>query len=90
MQWTAPTTGIVMSQIRVAEQLAASLLVAYLCLMCQNVTRDQRIEGWRATVELLSVFRPGRVGVMAAALVAYLHRSIFAAGARRARTADSG
>ncbi len=83
MQWTAPATGIAMYQIRFAEQLAASLLEAYPCLMCQNVTRDQRIEGWRATVELLAVFRPSRVGVMAAALMAYLHRSIFAARARR-------
>jgi hypothetical protein len=70
-------------QIRVAEQLAASLVEAYPRRMCRNVTRDQRIEGWRATVELLAVFRPSRVGVMAAALMAYLHRSIFAAGARR-------
>jgi len=53
--------------------------------MCRYVTRDQRIEGWRATVELLPVFKPIRIGVMAAALVAYLRRSIFAAGARANR-----
>ena len=63
--------------------IAASLVEAYPRRMCRNVTRDQRIEGWRATVELLAVFRPSRVGVMAAALMAYLHRNIFAAGARR-------
>ncbi len=31
----------------------------------------------------LAEAQPSRVGVMAAALMAYLHRSIFAAGARR-------
>jgi len=54
--------------------------------MCRYVTKDQRIEGWRATVELLPVFKPIRVGVLAAALLAYLHRSIFSAGARENRT----
>jgi hypothetical protein len=37
-------------------------------------------------VELLPVFKPIRVGVMAAALVAYLRRSIFSAGARANKT----
>jgi len=54
--------------------------------MCRYVTRDQRIEGWRATVELLPEFKPIRIGDMAAALLAYLRRSIFAAGARANRT----
>ena len=61
------------------EQLAASLVEAYPRCMCRNVTKDQQIEGWRAAVELLPVFKPGRVTGLAAALVAYLHRSIFAA-----------
>ena len=34
--------------------------------MCRNITRDQRIEGWRAFVELLPKLRPRLVGVMAA------------------------
>ncbi len=63
--------------------LAASVVEAYRRHMCRYITREQRIEGWRATVELLPVFRPHLVGVMAAALVAWLHRSIFAAGGRR-------
>ncbi len=67
----------------VTEQLAASVVKAYPHRMCRNITRDQRIEGWRATVELLPVFRPYLVGVMAAGLVAWLHRTIFAAGGRR-------
>ncbi len=54
--------------------------------MCRYVTKDQRIEGLRATVELLPVFKPGRVAGLAAALLAYLHRSIFAAGVRENKT----
>ena len=68
------------------EQLAASLVEAYPRCMCRNVTKDQRIEGWRAAVELLPAFKPIRIGDMAAALVAYLRRSIFSAGARANRT----
>ena len=42
--------------------------------MCQKITRDQRIEGWRAFVELLAKLKPRLVGVMTAALVARLHQ----------------
>ena len=31
--------------------------------MCRNVTRDLQIEGWSATLEVLSLFRPRRLGV---------------------------
>ena len=72
-----------MSAPAIAGRLATSRVEAYPRRMCRNVTRDQQIEGWRATVELLAVFRPRGVGDMAAALVAYLQRTIFAAGARR-------
>ena len=57
-------------------QLAVSVVEAYPQRMCRNITRDQLIEGWRATVGLLPVFRPFPVVVMAAALVAWLHRNI--------------
>ena len=67
----------------VNEQLADTVGKTYPHRMCRNITRDQQIEGWRATVELLRVFRPKLVGVMAAALVTWLHRGIFAVGGRR-------
>ncbi len=64
--------------------LAAPLAEAYPRDMCRTVARDERIEGWRATRDLLSVFRPGRVGALAAALAARLCRRLFAAPVRRA------
>jgi hypothetical protein len=50
--------------------------------MCRNVTRDQRIEGWRAFVELLRKLNPRVVGVMPAALVARLNQGINAVSRR--------
>jgi hypothetical protein len=44
--------------------------------MCRKITKDQQIEGWRAIVELLPVFRPLPVGGWASALVARLHRNV--------------
>ncbi len=52
--------------------------------MCRHTTKEQRIEGWRAAIELLPKLRPGVLGVMAAALMARLHRGITAAAGRRA------
>ena len=48
---------------------------AYPHCMCRNITREQQIEGWRAFVELLPVFKPDLVGGLASALVAWLHRN---------------
>ncbi len=62
--------------------VAAPLADVYPPIMCQNVTRDQRIEGWRAFVELLLKLKPRVVTVMAAALVAHLSRGINAASGR--------
>ncbi len=62
----------------VIVQLADPVVKAYPRRMCQNITRDQQIEGWRAAGELLSVFKTYPVGVKAAALVTWLYRSIFA------------
>ncbi len=56
--------------------IAAPLADVYPPGMCRNITRDQRIEGWRAFVELLPKLRPRVVGVMAAVLVAHLYRGI--------------
>ena len=56
--------------------IAAPLADVYSPSMCRNITRDQRIEGWRAFVELLPKLRPRVVGVMAAVLVAHLYRGI--------------
>ncbi len=58
--------------------------------MCRHITRDQQIEGWRAAIELLPKLRPGVLGVMAAALMARLHRGIYAAVGRRAELFPPG
>ncbi|MCH8926088.1 MAG: hypothetical protein IH924_08150 [Proteobacteria bacterium] len=52
--------------------------------MCRHITKEQQIEGWRAAIELLPKLRPGVLGGMAAALMARLHRGIYAAVGRRA------
>jgi hypothetical protein len=52
--------------------------------MCRHITKEQQIEGWRAVIELLPKLRPGVLGVMAAALMARLHRGISLAVGRRA------
>ncbi len=46
--------------------IAAPLADVYSPSMCRNITRDQRIEGWRAFVKLLPKLRPRVVGVIAA------------------------
>ena len=48
------------------QGIVAPLADVYPPSMCRNITRDQRIEGWRAFVELLPKLRPRVVGVMAA------------------------
>ncbi len=48
--------------------------------MCRHITKDERLEGWRATAELLAAFRPHLDGVKLAASLAWLHRGILAAG----------
>ncbi len=48
--------------------------------MCRHITKDERLEGWRATAELLAAFRPRLDGVKVAAVLAWLHRGILAAG----------
>jgi hypothetical protein len=67
-----------------AERLAGPLANAYPRPMCRHITKEQQIEGWRATMELLPKLRPGVLGDMAAALMARLQRSIYAAVGRRA------
>jgi len=52
--------------------------------MCRKITRDQQIEGWRATVELLPVFRLHLVGGLASALVAWLHHNVPNCGSSKA------
>ena len=52
--------------------------------MCRHITKEQQIEGWRAAIELLPKLKPGVLGGMAAALMARLHRGIFATDGRRA------
>ncbi len=51
--------------------------------MCRHITKEQQIEGWRAAIELLPKLRPSVLGDMAGALMARLHRSIYAAVGRR-------
>ncbi len=51
--------------------------------MCRHITKEQQIEGWRAAIALLPKLRPGVLGGMAAALMARLHRGIYAAVERR-------
>ncbi len=52
--------------------------------MSRQIAKEQQIEGWRAAIELLPKLRPGVLGGMAAALMARLHRSFYAAVGRRA------
>ena len=51
--------------------------------MCRNLTREQRIEGWRAFAEILSALKPRALGALAAALTARLHRAFSAPRPRR-------
>ncbi len=66
-----------------AKRLAGPLCNAYPGPMCRHITKEQQIEGWRALIELLPKLRPGVLGVLAGALMARLHRSIYAAVGRR-------
>ncbi len=66
-----------------AERLAGPLFNAYPRPMCRHITKEQHIEGWRALIELLPKLKPGVLGGMAAALMARLHRGLFAAAGRR-------
>jgi len=50
--------------------------------MCRNITSDQRIEGWRAFVELLANLKPRVFGGMTAALAARLYQGIDAVSRR--------
>jgi len=50
--------------------------------MCRHLTREQRIEGWRAFARLLAGLWPKHLGVRAAALVARPHPNGAAAGRR--------
>lgn len=68
----------------IAKRLAGPLFDAYPRRMCRHITKEQQIEGWRAVIELLPKLRPGVLGVMAAALMARLHRGISLAVGRRA------
>ncbi len=52
--------------------------------MCRNLTREQRIEGWRALAEILSALKPRALGILAAALAARLRRALTAPRPRRA------
>ncbi len=62
-----------------AKRLAAQLCNAYPGCMCRHITKEQQIEGWRALIELLPKLRPRVLGIMAGALMARLHRGIYAA-----------
>ncbi len=66
-----------------AERLAGPLFNAYPRPMCRHITKEQQIEGWRALIELLPKLRPGVLGGMAGALMARLHRGLYAAAGRR-------
>ena len=52
--------------------------------MCRHITKEQRIEGWRALIELLPKLRPSLLGGKAGALMARLQRGLYAAAGRRA------
>ncbi len=67
-----------------SKRLAAQLCNAYPDCMCRHITKEQQIEGWRALIELLPKLRPQVLGIMAGALMARLHRGIYAAVWRRA------
>ena len=66
-----------------AKRLAGPLANAYPRRMCRHITKEQQIEGWRALIELLPKLRPGVLGVLAGAMMARLHRGIYAAVGRR-------
>jgi len=51
--------------------------------MCRHITKEQQIEGWRAAIELLPKLRPGVLSDLAGALMARLHRGLYAATGRR-------
>ena len=51
--------------------------------MCRHITKEQQIEGWRAVIEMLPKLKPGVLGGLAGALMARLHRGIYAAVGRR-------
>ncbi len=67
-----------------AKRLAGRPANAYPRPMCRHITKEQQIEGWRAAIELLPKLRPGVLGALVAALMARLHRGIYAAVGRRA------
>ncbi len=67
-----------------AKRLAGPPANAYPRPMCRHITKEQQIEGWRAAIELLPKLRPGVLGGMVGALMARLHRGIYAAAGRRA------
>ncbi len=66
-----------------SKRLAAQICNAYPGCMCRHITKEQQIEGWRALIKLLSKLRPRVLGIMAGALMARLHRGIYAAVGRR-------
>ncbi len=66
-----------------AKRLAAQICNAYPGCMCRHITKEQQIEGWRALIELLPKLRPRVLGIMPGALMARLHRGIYAAVGRR-------
>ncbi len=66
-----------------AKRLAGPLCNAYPGCMCRHITKEQQIEGWRAVIEMLPKLKPGVLGGLAGALMARLHRGIYAAAGRR-------
>ncbi len=66
-----------------ARRLAGPLANAYPRPMCRHITKEQHIEGWRAVMELLPKLRPGALGGMAGALMARLHRGLYATARHR-------
>ena len=52
--------------------------------MCRHITKEQQTQGRRAATELPPKLKPGVLGGMAAAVMARLHRGIYAAVGRRA------
>ena len=66
----------------ICDRLAVLPAKSYPHAMCRNITSDQRIEGWRAFVELLAKLKPRVVGGMTAALTVRLHQGIDAVSRR--------
>ena len=79
-QAPGPTGGMLN---RCAKRLVGPPGDAYPRPMCRHITKEQQIEGWRALVELLPIFKPGVLGGMAGALMARLHSGLSAAAGRR-------